>query len=67
MIKLSKIKPSAAQFRPILIQLVPPSTNQYPLILTQYHQVQTSTALYWPSTTKYQPVPPFTDQVPALY
>ena len=23
------------------------------------------TALYWPSTTKYQPVPPYTDPVPS--
>ena len=32
------------------------STNQYRLILTQFHQVPTSSALYWPSATKYQPI-----------
>ena len=31
--------------------------------LTQYNQVLTSTAPYWPSTTKYQPVSPSTDPV----
>ena len=31
------------------------STNQYRLILTQFLQVLTSSALYWPSATKYQP------------
>ena len=34
----------------------------YCLILTQYHQVPTRTALYWPNTIIYQPVPPYTDQ-----
>ena len=29
-------------------------TKQYQVKLTQYHQVPTSTAPYWPSTTKYQ-------------
>ena len=58
---------------------LPPSTNQFWPILTwhhhvltrtafycstQYHQVLTSSALYWPSTIIYQPVPPHTDQVP---
>ena len=38
--------------------------NQYRPILTQYHQLPTSTALYWPSATQYQSVPPFTDPVP---
>ena len=33
--------------------------------MTQYHQVPTSTASYWPSTTKYHPVPPFFDPVPS--
>ena len=28
-----------------------------------YHQVSSSTNLYWPSTTKYQPVSPYTDPV----
>ena len=41
-----------------------PSTNQYRLLLTQFHQVPTSTALYWHSTNIYQPVPFFTDPVP---
>ena len=41
------------------------SSNSHPnLLVTQHHQVPTSTALYWPSTTNYQPVPPFTDPVP---
>ena len=44
---------------------VPPSTNQYRLILTQNHQVPTSNGLHWPSTTKYQPAPPFTDPAPS--
>ena len=34
------------------------------LILTQYHHISTSTAFYWLSTTKYQPVPLPTDLVP---
>jgi len=38
-------------------------TKCHPL-LTQYHHVSTSTAFYWPSTTKYQPVLPYTDPVP---
>ena len=40
------------------------STDQYHPILTQYHQVTTSAALYRPSTIKYQSVPPNTDPVP---
>ena len=32
--------------------------------LTQYHLIQNSTKLYWPSITKYQPVLPHTDPVP---
>ena len=35
---------------------VQPSTNQYRRILTQFLQVPTSSALYLPSATKYQPV-----------
>ena len=35
-------------------------TQSYP-ILTHYHQVPTSAAPYWPSTTKFQPVPSHTD------
>ena len=34
------------------------------LLLTQYHQVPTSTGLYWPITITYQPVPPYTDPLP---
>ena len=30
-----------------------------------FHHVSTSNAPYWPSTTKYQPVPPSTDPVPS--
>ena len=33
-------------------------------LLTQYNLILSSTELYWPSTTMYQPVPPHTD--PAL-
>ena len=32
------------------------SSNQYWLILTQYLQVPTSTAHFWPSSTNYKPV-----------
>ena len=32
-------------------------------LLTQHHQVPSSTALYWPSTIKYQPVLPYTESV----
>ena len=39
---------------------VPPSTNRYCLLLTQYHHMKTITTPYWPSTTKYQPVPTYT-------
>ena len=46
------------------IDPVPPSTNQCRPILTQYHQVSTSTALNWPSTIMYQQLPPSTDPVP---
>ena len=42
----------------------PPSTNQYHSMLTQYRQVPTITAIYWPSIIIYQPVPLHTDQVP---
>ena len=43
---------------------VPPNNNKYRPILTQYHHLSTSTAFYWPSTTKYQQLPPYTDPVP---
>ena len=33
------------------------------LALTQFHLIPSSTKLYWPSTTKYQPVLPSTDLV----
>ena len=36
------------------INPVPLNTKPYQVILTQYHQVPTSTALYWPSTIIYQ-------------
>ena len=49
---------------PLHIDKVLPSINQYRPIMTQYHHISTSTAFYWPSTTKYQPVPPPTDPVP---
>ena len=46
----------------------------YGLLLTKYHEVPTSTGLYWPSlilywptTTKYQPAPPHTDPVPQSF
>ena len=38
-----------------------PLLTQYHLLLTQYHQVPTTTTPYWHSTTKYQPVPASTD------
>ena len=38
-------------------------SDHYRPTVDQYHQVPTSTTLYWPSTTKYQPVPPCTDPV----
>ena len=40
------------------------SINQNRLLLTQYHKVLSSTALYWPSTVKYHPVPPYFDPQP---
>jgi len=43
---------------------VSPSTDQYHPILTHYPQVTTSAALYWPSTIKYQSVPPNTVPFP---
>ena len=48
-------------FQPVTLHIdpVPPSTNQYRLPLTQYHHISTSTASYWPSTTKYQPLPTY--------
>ena len=51
---------------PLLIQYqphtdpVPPSVNQYRLLLNQYHYISTSTTPYWPSTTKCQPVSTYT-------
>ena len=50
----------------ILTQYQVPSTNQYWPLLTQHHHVQvpSSAALYWPSTTKYQPILPYNDLVP---
>ena len=55
-------------FQPVTLHIdpVPPSTNQYRLPLTQYHQVPTSTALYWHGTILYQPVPFYTDPVPQI-
>ena len=43
---------------------VPSCINQSRSILTQYHQVPTSTAFYWPSSIKYQTVLPCTDTAP---
>ena len=49
------------------------TTTKYPLVsiyrhknpmLTQYHLIPSSAKLYWPSATKYQPVPPPTDPLP---
>ena len=36
------------------------------IVLTQFHLISSSTKLHWPSTTKYQPVPPNTDPVPPI-
>ena len=41
-----------------------PVSDQYRLLLTQYHQVPTSTAFYWTNTIIYQPVPLHIDPVP---
>ena len=49
---------------PHLTDPVPPSISHYRPILTQFHQVPTSTAPYWPSTTKHQPLLPNTDPAP---
>ena len=35
-----------------------------PYIFWKHITLATSTALFWPSTTKYQPVPQYTDPVP---
>ena len=35
--------------------------------MTQYHLIPSSTKLYWPSTTMYQPVPPHTDSVSYIF
>ena len=37
--------------------------NSTLLPVTQYHFIPSSTKLYWPSTTMYQPVPPHIDQL----
>ena len=57
-----------APYQPILpsTDLVPPSINQYCPILAQYHQVPKSTALNWPSTTKYQTVLTQTYPLPSI-
>ena len=49
---------------PFHIDPVTSYINLYCPILTQHHQVPTSTAFYWPSTIMYQPVPLHTDPVP---
>ena len=38
---------------------VPSCINQFCSILTQYHNISTTTARYWPSTTEYQPEAPY--------
>ena len=65
--------PSTTKYQPIPPHTdpSPPNTSQYcPVLscisqfhptLTQYHQVPTSTTLYWPIV--YQPLPPSTDPV----
>ena len=50
---------------PPSIDPVPPSTNCYRLLLTQYHHISTCPAPYWPSTTKYQSVLTYTGPVPS--
>ena len=54
-------------YRPVPLHTDPVTSyiNQYRPILTQYHQVPTSTTFYWPSTIKHRPVPPGTDPVPS--
>ena len=57
--------PSTTRFQPVWLHTdpVPPSTNHYCLVLTDYHHVSTSSAPYWLSTTKNQPVRPPTNPV----
>ena len=45
------------------INPVPPNSKQYQVLLTQHHQVLTSTAPYWPSNIMNQPVMLHTDPV----
>ena len=72
--------PSTTKYQPVPphIDPAPPNTDQNCLLLTQYydissssasywpnkHHISTRTALCWPSTTKYQPIPPSTGTVP---
>ena len=74
--------PSTTKYQPVPphIDPAPPNIDQNCLLLTQYynvssssasywpnkHQVSTHTALYWPSTTKYQHVQPHTDPAPPI-
>ena len=69
--------PSTTKYQPVPpnIDPAPPNTDQNCLLLTQYynissnsasywpnkHHTSTHTALYWPSTSKYQPAQPHTD------
>jgi len=44
---------------------VPSGTEWYRLLLNHYNHISSSTAQYWPGTTKYQSVPTYTDPVPS--
>ena len=57
--------PSTTKYQPVPPHTdpVPPSTNQFRLLLTQNYHIWTSTAPHWPNTTKYQTVPPSTQYI----
>ena len=74
--------PSTTKYQPVPphIDSAPPNADQNCLFLTQYynvtsssasgwpnkHHISTYTVLYWPSTTKHQPVQPHTDPAPPI-
>ena len=74
--------PSTTKYQPVRshIDPAPPNADPRCLLLTQYynvssssasykpnkHHISTHTAIYWPSTTKCQPVQPHTDPAPPI-
>ena len=65
----SPIFPFCSSVRPAMVTSDQISSffNMYrheSLVLTQFYLIPSSTKLYWPSTTKYQPVPPHSDPAP---